>query len=130
MVKFDAVLEVTQGQSFFQRAYQGRGFITACVISMAVHCLLQATAFVSTGTSHLKTRHNQIFYTEESSQAAIPMRKVTLSSRAETCEVITHFYKSGDITVKRKISVVTPERGYWFLLEAGYFCIYIQVKRN
>ena len=115
VLKVDAVLsskEVTQGQSFFQRTCKGWGFITDCIVEMAVHHLLQAAAFVSTSTSHLKASHNQISYAEESSQAAFPMSNVTLSKEEqEYCQVTTYSYKTGDIPVE-KISVVTPETGY------------------
>lgn len=50
---------------------------------MAVHHLLQAAAYVSITTIHLKTSHNQMSYAEESSQAAFPMSNGTLSKEEQ-----------------------------------------------
>lgn len=48
------------------------------IAKIAVHHLLQASAFLSISTIHVKTRLNQISCAEESSWTAFPINNVTL----------------------------------------------------
>lgn len=77
MLKVDAALgsrQVTQAQ----RTRNIWDFVIDYIAKIAVHHLLQASAFLSISTIHVKTRLNQISCAEESSQAAFPINNVTL----------------------------------------------------